>query len=76
MGNNQEAADGCRSSLSRPFVRISIAPRNRGSLRSSREPNPATRAEIEACDARWQRGTLIMQAADSQFTRRGGIQPK
>ena len=31
---------------------------------------------VEGLATRWQRGTLVMQPADNQFTRRGGLQSK
>jgi hypothetical protein len=31
---------------------------------------------VEGLATRWQRGTLVMQPADGQFTRRGGLQSK
>ncbi len=33
-------------------------------------------ALVEGLATRWQKGTVIMQPADSQFTRRGGLQSK
>jgi hypothetical protein len=33
-------------------------------------------ALVEGLATRWQRGTLVIQPAENQFTRRGGLQPK
>jgi hypothetical protein len=33
-----------------------------------------TEVHVEGLATRWQRGTLVMQPADNQFTRRGGLE--